>query len=218
LAFQIPITPNLGAEACIFLQAKPRVKKSSIALRLSLWYLTIFLLGAFALRAGMFDMLQTDLLDIADSGLHGRAVGLERWLESRKDLSTAELQAQLNEKYEVEHAQDYLQISDPHGNVIYRSQLYSEQGLPSITPDEMDRPIYENCKVGSDHFRIASEQIEVSGRSYIFTIARPMNQEFDTLFGVRKRLLRVSALVLMVAAAGGYWMSRRAVAQQPGTT
>ncbi len=192
------------------------MNKPSIALRLSFWYLTIFLLGALALIAGAFDMLRTHLLDIADTDLHGQTISLELWLDSRKDLPTAELQAQLKENYEVEHARDYMQINDLHGDLIYRSQLYPQQSLPSITPDEMDHPIYEDYRSGSDHFRMASEEIEVAGRGYIFSIARPMNQELDTLSAVRKHLLRVNAFVLIVAAGGGYWMSRRATAPRRG--
>lgn len=181
----------------------------SIALRLSLWYLIMFALGALILGAGLFGVARTTLLDIADTDLHGKAIDLRRWIASRSDLSAAELQTQLREKYKAEYAEDRVQIVDLRGNLIYRSQFYEQYHLPTITPGGLERPAYDNYRSSSDHFRIVSEHMQVSGHDYIFSIARPMDEEFELLLTIRRRVVRVGILTLIIAAIGGYWISRR---------
>src|SRR5580658_8257250 len=98
-----------------------RISRLSIGMRLALSYLAIFLLAELVFGAGMWLILRKNLYDIADATLEGQAADLERFLEARKDASTAELHAEISEDYKIERSEDYLQITDASGKTIYRS-------------------------------------------------------------------------------------------------
>jgi heavy metal sensor kinase len=188
------------------------VKKLSIGLRLTLWYLAIFLLAELIFGAGMWLILRQNLFDIADNALEGQAADLQRFLEAREDVPLAQLQAEISEDYKIERSEDYLQISDAGGNSIYRSRFFEEHPLPPRSLDELDRPRYENRKLGHERFRLLSKQIDVNGRVYIVRIGHPMHEEIETLDDFRRYLLWFAPLLLLGASAGGYWLSRRALA------
>jgi len=61
------------------------VKKLSIGLRLTLWYLVIFLLAGVIFGVGMWLIRRQNLFDIADIAREGQASDLKRFLEARKD-------------------------------------------------------------------------------------------------------------------------------------
>lgn len=188
------------------------MKRLSIGLRLTLWYLAIFLLAEFIFGAGMWLILRQNLFDIADLALEGQAADLERFLEARKDAPIAQLRVEISEDYKIERSEDYVQISDASGNSIYRSRFLEEHPLPQVSPDELDRPLYESRKLGHDRFRLLSKQMDVSGRVYVVRIGHPMHEELETLDDFRRYLLWFAPLLLLAASAGGYWLSRRALA------
>jgi heavy metal sensor kinase len=172
----------------------------------------IFLLAEVIFGVGMWLILRQNLLDIADTALEGQTADLQRFLEARKDLPPAQLQAEISEDYKIERSEDYLQITDASGSSIYRSRFFEEHPLPRVSPDELDRPLYENRKLGHERFRLLSEQIDVSGRVYIVRIGHPMHEELETLDDFRRYLLWFAPILLLAASAGGYWLSRRALA------
>jgi heavy metal sensor kinase len=188
------------------------MKKLSIGLRLTLWYLVIFLLAEVIFGASMWLILRQNLFDIADGVIEGQAADLQRFLESRKDVPVAQLQAEISADYKIERSQDYLQISDASGNSIYRSRFLEEHPLPPLSLDDLDRPLYENRRLGHERFRFLSQQIDVSGRLFMVRIGHPMHEETETLDAFRVYLLWFAPLLLLGASAGGYWLSRRALA------
>ncbi len=189
------------------------MKKFTIGLRLNLWYLTIFLLAEIILGVGSWMSLRQNLFDLADTALYGQAADLQRFLEARKDTSTAQLQAEVGDSYRTRHSQDFLQVMDAGGNLIYRSQFFVEHPLPPLSLEDPERPFYQSLKLGSERLRLISEQVEVSGRTYSVRIGHPMQQEFEAVVAARANLLWLAPLLLLIAAAGGYWLNRRAANQ-----
>jgi heavy metal sensor kinase len=188
------------------------VKKLSIGLRLTLWYLAIFFVAELIFGAGMWLILRQNLFDIADAALEDQAADLQRFLEARKDAAIPQLQAEITEDYKIERSEDYLQITDASGNAIYRSRFLEEHPLAPLSADSLDRPLFESRKFEHERFRFLSKQIEVSGRVYIVRIGRRMHEEVETLDAFRGYLLWFAPLLLLGASAGGYWLSRRALA------
>ena len=188
------------------------MKRLSIGLRLALWYLAIFLFAELIFGAGMWLILRQNLFDIADTALEGQAADLERFLEAHKDLPTPQLQAEISDDYQIERSEDYLQISDAHGNLIYRSRFLEEHPLPPLSLDEFHRPRYENRRLGRKPFRLISEQIDISGHVYLVRIGHPLHEEIETLDAFGKYLLWFAPFLLLGASGVGYWLSRRALA------
>lgn len=188
------------------------MKRLSIGLRLTLWYLAIFLLAEFVFGASMWFILRKNLYDIADATLEGQAADLQRFLEARKDKSAPELQAEISEDYKIERSEDYVQISDAGGNSIYRSRFLEEHPLPQLSLDQLEKPRYENPKLGHQRFRLLSEKMDVGRRVYIVRIGHPMHEEMETLDDFRAYLLSFAPLLLLGSSGVGYWLSRRALA------
>ncbi|MHB8216063.1 MAG: sensor histidine kinase [Candidatus Sulfotelmatobacter sp.] len=188
------------------------MKRLSIGLRLTLWYLAIFLLAELIFGTGMWFILRKNLYDIADSSLKDQAADLERFLEAGKNLPTPQLQAEISEDYKIERSEDYLQISEASGNSIYRSQFLEEHPLPQPVPDQLTKPRYETRRLGRHRFRVVSQKMDVNGRVYIVQIGHPLHEEIETLDAFRNYLLWFAPLLLLGASAAGYWLSRRALA------
>jgi len=188
------------------------VKKLSIGLRLTLWYLAIFLLAEFVFGAGMWLILRKNLYDIADGVLEGQAADLQRFLEARQNETRVRLQQEISEDYRIERSEDYLQISDSDGNWIYRSQFFEEHPLPPLSIDQLRKPHYQNRRLGKEPFRILSERMNVGGHVFVVQIASTLDEEIETLDAFRGYLLMFAPVLLLLASAVGYWLSRKALA------
>ncbi|MGA8866736.1 MAG: heavy metal sensor histidine kinase [Candidatus Sulfotelmatobacter sp.] len=188
------------------------MKRLSIGLRLTLWYLAIFLLAEFVFGAGMWLILRKNLYDIADGSLEDQAADLQRFLEARKNEGPAQLREEISEDYQIERSEDYLQIRDSDGNWIYRSQFLEENSLPLISSDQLRKPRYQNRRLGKQPFRILSERMDVDGRAFVVQIGSTLDEEIETLDAFRKYLLMFAPILLLAASGVGYWLSRKALA------
>jgi heavy metal sensor kinase len=188
------------------------MKRASIGLRLTLWYLGIFFLAELFFGAGMWLILRTNLDRIVDETLQDQFADLQRSLDAHSDANTAELRAELSEDYKIEPSEDYLQIIDLKGNVLYRSHVFEENSPAPFSTDPSGRPRYENRKLGRRHFRFISEQMKVNDRTYAVQVGHPMHEEIETLEDFQTYLLWFAPLLLLSASAVGYWMSRGALA------
>ena len=166
-----------------------RLSRLSIGMRLTLWYLAIFLLAEFIFGAGMWLILRKNLYDIADAALEGQAADIERFLEARKGASAEQLHAEISEDYKIERSEDYLQITDAGGKTIYRSRFLDEHSLPPVSLDQLKEPVYENLKLGKLPFRILSERMEINGQVFVVQIGSTLDEETETLDAFRKYLL-----------------------------
>lgn len=187
------------------------MKRLSIGMRLTLWYLAIFLLAEFFFGTGMWFILRKNLYDIADATLQGQASDLERFLEARKDLPAAQLQAAIGEDYKIDRSEDYAQISDAAGRFIYQSRVLEEHPLPRFSADQLARPHYQVRRLGKGPFRILSERITVGERLYVVQIGVSLQEEIEALDDFRRGLLMFAPLLLLAASGLGYWLSRKAL-------
>jgi len=189
-----------------------RRRRLSIGLRLTLWYLAIFLAAQAVFGLGMWGILNRSLYDIADDTLEGQIDDLQHFLHAQRgDASTAQLQEQFDEAYLREHSGDYLQVQDERGNWIYRAPFLRKNNLPAIRPDQLRKPLYEDRWLGGERFRFMSQNVEVHGRHYTVQTGVPEDDTLETLRLFKRYLLMFAPLMLAVAAGVGYWLSRRAL-------
>jgi len=189
-----------------------RLSRLSIGMRLTLWYLAIFLLAEFIFGAGMWFILRKNLYDIADATLEGRAADIERFLEARKDLSAAQLQAAISEDYKIDRSEDYVEINTGGGDSIYRSEFFAQNPLPTVSLDRLSKPRYHYRRLGRLPFRILSQKMVVNGQLFIVQIGSTLDEEIETLDAFRKYLLMFAPVLLLAASIFGYWLSRKALA------
>jgi heavy metal sensor kinase len=188
------------------------MRRVSIGVRLTLWYVAIFALGEIVFGAGMWFILRHNIYDLVDDSLENQTDDLKRFLEAQKqDASMAKLQEEVSESYGIEHSGDFLEIYLETGELIYRSAFL--QAHPSILmpPDEIGRPLFRNRRVKGQHFRFVFQKLDTNGHIYAVEMGIPADDAVHTLELFRTYLLMFAPLLLLIAAIVGYWMSRRAL-------
>jgi heavy metal sensor kinase len=188
------------------------MKRLSIGVRLTLWYLAIFALGELVFGAGMWFILRQNLYDMVDDNLESQVDDLKSFLQSqKKDASIAKLREEVNETYSIEHSGDYLAVYAENGELIYRS-VFLEGHPQMLLPTEQIKQVRShNQKLGGQHFRFLYEKLAVNGRVFTVEMGVPSDDAAETLHLFRFYLLMFAPALLLVAAGVGYWMSRRAL-------
>src|SRR5437588_8532353 len=121
------------------------MRKLSIGVRLTLWYLAIFAGAQLIFGAGMWFELRHHLYDLVDDGLEGQVEDLENFLRVQdKDASLAKLQEEFGETYVLEHSGDYLQVYAGNGEWIYRSAFLQQNPLPPVEPNLLRRASFDD--------------------------------------------------------------------------
>lgn len=187
------------------------MKKLSIGFRLTLWYLAIFAVAQIVFGAGMWFMLREHLYDLVDDGLESQVEDLKNFLaEQEKDASIAHLQEEVTELYAMEHSGDYLELSVENGGLIYRSKFLQSHPV-SLAASNQRRGVFGNRSIEGRPFRFTLQRLEVKGRIYTATTGVGTYDVVRTLSLFRSYLLMFAPVLFLIAAAGGYWLSRRAL-------
>jgi heavy metal sensor kinase len=174
--------------------------------RLTAWY---FLFLALALGGGSLvavTAMRHSINATVDEQLRDRGEGI-RALILR--MPPAKLGKEAGESVELQPALALLQISDSTtGQVIYHSTLMERLGVRptlnqsrhAITAEFQGTPV-----------RILSLAITANGHSYVVQVGEVMDEYFEAIERFQRRLLIGIPLLLVIATAGGYWISGRAL-------
>jgi heavy metal sensor kinase len=188
------------------------MRRLSIGVRLTLWYLTFFAAAQLAFGAGMWFILRDNLYDLVDDRLEEQIDDLRKFLQSQpKDRSIAKLQEEVNETYAIEHSGNYLELYAENGELIYRSAFLQAHQSALASPDQVKQPTLRSRKIEGRHFRFIVQKLDVNGHLYTVEMGIPSEDAIETLHSFRSYLLMFAPLLLVAAAGGGYWLSRRAL-------
>ncbi|MGA2979553.1 MAG: ATP-binding protein [Terriglobales bacterium] len=189
------------------------MKKLSIGFRLTLWYLATFAAAQLFFGVGMWLVLRQDLYSVADDALTAQVDDLTNFLrtQKKKNMTALKLREEASEAYSVEHSGDFLQIYDEDGNWIFRAPSLEQNRFAPLTPAVAKGSSFQNSQLGNKPFRFITQRIDVNGRSYIVQTGVPTDQIIATLSLFRRYLLMLAPLLLLAAASGGYWLSRKAL-------
>jgi heavy metal sensor kinase len=188
------------------------VKKLSIGVRLTLWYLVLFAVAQLVFGSGMWFFARRSLYRITDDALQGQIDDLTNFLDAQKKNATvAKLQEEVAEAYLLEHSGDYLQIyDDSDGDWIFRADALRQHGLAPAPPDLLTQPLHHDEQLGRS-VRFVSQRITANGRVFRVQMGLPIDQVNQTLVLFRGYLLMFAPLLLFAAACGGFWLSRKAL-------
>lgn len=183
----------------------------SIGVRLTLWYLAIFALGELIFGATMFMILRHNVYDLVDDQLESQIEDLKNFLDAQADAPPARLREEVKLAYGIEHSGDFLELYLDSGDLLYRSAFL--QGHPSsLLPfEQVKRPIYRSQLLQGQHFRFLYQKLQANDRTYVVEMGVPADDAVETLHQFRSYLLMFAPVLLLLAAAVGYWMSRRAL-------
>jgi heavy metal sensor kinase len=191
---------------------KTGMTRLSIGVRLTLWYLAIFALAQLVFGASMWFILRHNLYDLVDDSLEAQIDDLKSFLESqKKDATLAKLQEEAKEAYGIEHAGDYLVIYADGAQLIYRSAFFEAHQSDIVPPDSIMRPVVRSRRIDGHRLRFALQKLNINGHTFTVEMGVPADDVVATLHLFRNYLLMFAPLLLLVAAGGGYWLSRRAL-------
>jgi len=188
------------------------VKKLSIGVRLTLWYLLLFAAAQLIFGTGMWFLARRSLYRITDDALRGQVDDLTNFLQAQKKNATvAKLQEEVAEAYVLEHSGDYLQIyDDSDGAWIFRADFLRKHSLALVVPGLLGRAVYRDEQLGRS-LRFVTQRIEANGRIFRVQTGLPIDPVNQMLFLFRGYLLMFAPLLLVAAASGGFWLSRKAL-------
>jgi len=179
----------------------------SIGVRLTIRYAAAFACALMLLGGGMLFAVRESLYHAIDDSLREQAVGVERFIaEHETRLNRADV------KREFRAHGDYLRVIDEQGAPIYGTD--SLRGLAAPKPGALAAAgrFYNVAGHGGLPLRFLSREVRVGAHRYIIQVAAPLRDLQRGLAEALGVLLPLFPLGLLLASAGGYWMSRRALA------
>ncbi len=181
-----------------------------IRLRLTAWYFVVLAVMLSAFGVSAYFAMRHSIRKTVDEELEIRAEGVHQLIE--RDIQRGhkdDLAEGLREHTELRSGGALLQVSDDQGNWLYRSTVMSDYGVPRPTTIRKRATEF----MGKDvPLRIWSEKVSVGGQSYLIQSAFEMDDFYEALHDFALLLFISIPTLLLCAAAGGYWISTRALA------
>lgn len=186
----------------------------SIRVRLTAWYAAVLAVGLGLFGISVWLALKRSLNETIDESLEDRVAGVRRFMQDQLEaLSIEEIWMEFREHSVLGPGGDLFQVCDGQGNWLYRSASLADGEVSIRLPDTLPKKgIYENRLVLKTPLRFLSRPVEVRGQRYTVQVAAPMGELLEATKRFQLALLVLIPGVLLVACAGGYWMSLRALA------
>jgi heavy metal sensor kinase len=178
----------------------------SIGARLTIWYAAAFALALALLGVGMWFTVQQSLYHAIDEALRDRMEGVRIFIEDHK---TRLFLDEVKEEFRA-HG-DLFRVVDEHGQWIHQAETLTGLPAPPLGALEADGR-FENLTFGGAPLRALTQSIDVDDHRYTIQVAAPLRDLQQGLHDALWVLVPMLPLVLLLASAGGYWMSRRALA------
>jgi heavy metal sensor kinase len=114
--------------------------------------------------------------------------------------------------YELKDDGKYLQVRDEQGNWIFRSKRMIARNPDLPAPNQLPRQgLIAEFHQGTRYVRILSYPIQANGKLYSVQTGIALNKSMALLTIFRTNLLLLTPIVILLAAAGGHFMSRKAL-------
>ena len=188
--------------------------RGSIGARLTAWYVAVLAVAALTLTASSWWLSSESVVRAADVGLEARVRGVESFLENPQTRLTIDgLRDEFSEYAELTRGEALLEVIDASGVVLCRPSVPGWNEMTEVmAPFESSEVRPMDRMLGGLPYRVASARVDASGRRYRVTVAAPMRGAYQALDRFHRLLILIFPAVLAFAGAGGYWVSRRALA------
>jgi heavy metal sensor kinase len=179
-----------------------------IGVRLTAWYFGILaaVLSLFSLTA--YFAMRNSVYRAVDQELLARMEGVRRLIERTARYEPEDLRRELREHSELA-GNTLLQVADRQGNWLYRSASVDRYEIPRLAEAS---PLPSTLVLNNAPLRVLTTEIQGGDQSYFAQAAVPLADFYSALHLFATLLLVSIPILLLSAAAGGYWMSRRALA------
>ncbi len=185
------------------------MKPQSIRVRLTLWYSLILALSLSLFGGGAYFAMRHSIYATLDAELGQRLQGVRGIISEDAPRGATAVEDEFREFAAGQGARGRLRVADVAGHVLFASPGMESTNVRATNRKESAG---SNEKIAGEHFRVLRDSMEVSGNSYDITVAISTKELGEALERFRRLLYLAAPLFLLLAAFGGYWMSRRALA------
>ncbi|HWF39663.1 MAG TPA: ATP-binding protein [Candidatus Acidoferrales bacterium] len=186
------------------------MKALRIRTKLTSWYSLILAVSLSTFGAVAYFAMSGSIRATVDEDLRARLVGVRDIIAEDAPKGPAALQDEIKEFADGLGVDGRVRVADQNGQVIFTSRGLDPKKMRPARYARLSRSFYQ--RIGPDAFRVLHEKIELAGVQYDVTLAISMNDYDRALLGFRLGLFFAVPAFLGLAAFGGYWMSRRALA------
>jgi heavy metal sensor kinase len=185
------------------------MKSLPIRVRLTAWYSLILALSIGVSGSIAYFAMSHSINAAIDVGLRHRLDGIRTIIARTAPQGRDAIVDELNEYDEGQGGRGLVSVTDENGGVIYASAGMAALNMPDDGVREA-KPFY--AKLHGDEFRVLREPISIAGKTYDIEVAT-YTEDFDRATDrFQKVLYSIAPAFLLLAALGGYWISRRALA------
>jgi two-component system, OmpR family, heavy metal sensor histidine kinase CusS len=185
----------------------------SIRFRLTAWYLAILTFGLGLYGVGSWYAMRVSAFRTIDEALEDRIRGVTKFMQLQiASLSPTEIRDEFREHSVLGPGGDLFQVCDGRGVWLYRSAVLENNQIAIRLPNDLGaEPMYENLVVQNTPVRFATGRVVVNGQPYSIQVAAPLSEFSEALKRFGLILWFSVPLLLLAAAFGGYFISRRAL-------
>jgi heavy metal sensor kinase len=177
-----------------------------LRIRITAWYFAVLATGFALFGIIAYYAMRGSILETVDENLQDQMQGVRELIA--RDSGKPELERDLQHDEEIRAGSDLLQVSDSAGNWIYRSRTMAHYGPAALGKATASITTQQPNGVP---LRVLTLAVEVAGKTYIAQLAYPLDDFYEALDRFRRVLFLSSPILLLLASAGGYWLSRRAL-------
>jgi heavy metal sensor kinase len=189
------------------------LRTRSIGFRLSAWYFLVFACAITTFSIAAWFAMRASLYHAIDEALEDRVRGVQTFMEKQiSSLSLPEIRDEFREHSVLGPGGDLFQVGDEAGQFLYRSIPLETNNVHVTPPGELTSSRFETLAVQGHMLRFYSQRISVDGKTYTVQVAVTVDEALEALEKFRVILALAAPILLIAASAGGYWISRRALA------
>jgi heavy metal sensor kinase len=189
------------------------MRGASIRLRLTGWYFAVLAIALGVFGTGMFLTLRQSVHAAVDDELSARLQGMQRFMQREfpgSDLD--DIQREFREHSGLKPGGDLIQVADAQGGWIYQSGSIRPYKIALANAPDASLANIQTIDVDGSPLRLLTARVEIEGRPYTVQLATALGGFYAVLHRLAWLTLWSIPAVLLLATAGGYWISRRALA------
>lgn len=182
----------------------------SIRTRLTAWYTCTLLISLLAFSAILYGSVRAAMQASIDTGLQSRLAGVKLYMYTQVPrFPRARLWHEFAENVQMQPGGEMMQVSDASG-WIFQSESIRGLALPAPVSGRFT-PLATEVIRGIP-LRVLTATVTVGSKVYIVQVVTDLRPAYETSAEILHIALWLTPLLLLVSAAGGYWLSSRALA------
>ncbi len=202
---------------------------SSLRVRLALWHSVLLGLPLAIFAVVCYVAFSRALVGGTDRFIGEALAAFTRELRAERRAGLTTRRAMLTTVHEVRFRELHIMILDPDGDVVALAgppDSTSGSGWSSTTQDPIDRQYIDVLRAGgaasepvattldtpAGRFRTRAQPLEDNGQRFLLAARYPLREAEQTMAGIQQMFAIAIPLLILAAAASGYFLARRSLA------